>query len=378
MIIPGLILLMTQADGVTTNFVPSGAVAKAGGYRPIRSVMSETKPAWLKKAPTGATGLYGAMAINGTEVGYMVTDSAIYVDANRDGDLTNDPKAEWTEKNKMHTGGATVDAGFPEKIGVKFYRFDPNDPNRQALKTTLLFYADYGYEVNLTIGGKTSSSFVAGDIGDQGSLWVDRNGDGKQSYFHEMVTFNKPFNFTGTSYVVKSSGGRLTLEKSATEVPMEPMAPNLSVGAKVVPFEATATDGSKISFPSSYKGKIVMVDFWATWCGPCMGEVPNVVKNYGEYHPKGLEILGISFDQPNSLQKVKEVTAKNNMPWKQVYEGKFWDTTIGKMYDVAAIPFTLLVDGDTGEILATGDTMRGENLGKVLEKAFAKRKASHR
>jgi hypothetical protein len=64
------------------------------------------------------------------------------------------------------------------------------------------------------------------------------------------------------------------------------------------------------------------------------------------------------------------VTAKNKMPWQQVYEGKFWDTTIGKMYDVAGIPFTLLVDGDTGEILASGNQMRGEKLGPLLEKAL--------
>src|SRR6185369_5072374 len=107
---------------------------------------------------------------------------------------------------------------------------------------------------------------------------------------------------------------------------------------------------------------------------PCIGELPNVKAAYTKFHDQGFEILGISFDQENMAQKLKDFTEKNGMPWRQVYEGKYWNTTIGEQFDVSAIPFTLLVDGDTGEILADAKTMRGPGLSDLIEKQLAKKK----
>ena len=146
---------------------------------------------------------------------------------------------------------------------------------------------------------------------------------------------------------------------------------DFSIGKPALAFERQTTDGKTVSFPSSYKGKVVMLDFWATWCGPCMGEVPNLTKVYEKYHGKGFEILGISLDQPNAIEKVATVTKANNMTWPQVYDGKFWSAEVAKMYAVDSIPRAYLVDGDTGKVIADSSTLRGETLDGTIEKALS-------
>src|SRR5579864_4150695 len=127
-----------------------------------------------------------------------------------------------------------------------------------------------------------------------------------------------------------------------------------TAGEPAITFRAQTLDGKTVNFPADYKGKLVMLDFWATWCGPCMGEVPGLVKAYNEFHPKGFEILGISLDQPNAAEKVKSVTAEKGMTWPQVYDGKFWQARVAQLYGIESIPHAFLIDGDTGKIVAEG------------------------
>ncbi|MDB5911151.1 MAG: thioredoxin family protein [Massilia sp.] len=151
------------------------------------------------------------------------------------------------------------------------------------------------------------------------------------------------------------------------------LTPDHSVGTTAPPFKAATMDGTPVNFPADYKGKLVMLDFWATWCDPCMAAAPAIVKVYNDAHPRGLEILGISLDKPDGAAKIREVTAEKGMTWPQVYDGKGWEGQVVALYGVEAIPAAYLIDGDTGEILATGDSLHGDKLARTVEDALAKK-----
>ena len=372
-----------MADGVEMKFVSSGATAKVGGYSPVRAEL-DAKADSVKKAPEGlAAAKYGTLKIGPKSWSVILDEpegkpAKLYVDSNGDGDLTNDAAVTWTARTTagqtMYQGNAQVDLGGGTLGTVNMYRFDPKDPRRAMLKNTVLYYADFGYEITLDLDGKKFTSFVAGKPQANSGLFIDRDGNGQRSYKLETASVGKPFNFTGTTYLLSLKDGELNLEKAAEAVPMTPLPPNLAIGQQVIPFEMTAMDGSKINFPKMYAGKLVMLDFWATWCGPCIAELPNVKKAYADWHDKGFEIVGISFDNEGMTEKLKTFTIEREMPWAHIYEGKGWNTSLGERYDVSGIPFVLLVDGDTGEILATARDLRGPGLSEFIGKRLAMKK----
>ncbi len=117
---------------------------------------------------------------------------------------------------------------------------------------------------------------------------------------------------------------------------------------------------------SSFKGKIVLLDFWASWCGPCRKEMPNVVKAYAKFKDKGFEIYGVSLDQDKT--RWVDAIAKDGITWPQVSDLKYWDSYAAKLYAVEGIPYTVLLDKE-GKIIAKN--LRGAELEKAIEKAIA-------
>jgi len=151
----------------------------------------------------------------------------------------------------------------------------------------------------------------------------------------------------------------------------KPVAPK--AGQPSPKFDAKTMDGKTIHFPADFKGKIVLLDFWATWCPDCYGYIPGDVDAFAKYHDRGFEIIGISLDEPNSADTVKSFTKENKMIWPEIYEGKHEENAYAKLYGVEGIPHSFLVDGDTGKIIAAGDDAKGDALAPAVEKAIQQR-----
>lgn len=171
--------------------------------------------------------------------------------------------------------------------------------------------------------------------------------------------------FNGLDNKLKSStlGKRIEEQIEIVNKELERIA-HLDIGKKAPNFSGPNPEGKTINL-NAIKGKVTIIDFWASWCGPCRKENPNVVKVYKKYHDKGLEIIGVSLDRKDQKDKWIAAIEKDQLDWHHISNLEYFNDPIAKLYNITAIPATFILD-EKGNIVAKN--LRGPALeAKIAE-----------
>ena len=142
---------------------------------------------------------------------------------------------------------------------------------------------------------------------------------------------------------------------------------SLVAGVQFPGFDEKDLNGDPLTL-ASYRGKVVLIDFWATWCPPCLIDLPQVLKVYEKYHSQGFEIVGVSLD--DDRQKLQDFLKVKRMSWQQFFDGQRWDNKLAVQCGVNSTPATYLLDRD-GRIIAKN--LHAEELAEAVAKALAKK-----
>jgi thiol-disulfide isomerase/thioredoxin len=205
-----------------------------------------------------------------------------------------------------------------------------------------------------------------------------KTGGATGAHAHLLMMFSDTLSDTPDSGLAKQALDELLPLLRASDSPgverllprLEGLSRRLNLLGSKLELAGTLLDGKKLDW-DSYRGKVVLVDFWATWCQPCRAEVPNVLENYLKYHNKGFDVVGISLDEQRS--DAEEYVAQTNIPWPSLFHEASgetgWQSPMAVKYGITGIPTAILVDQE-GNVVST--QARGPRLGAALEKLLGK------
>jgi peroxiredoxin len=257
--------------------------------------------------------------------------------------------------------------------GSSLFAAGTNDPTVELKTLVAKIKADVQ-------SGKTTESALGDDLNQFDVLLAEHKGEKTDAVarilFMKATLYSEVFQNTAKAgelmKQLKSEfqGTRLVAgleQQEAMEAAAKTIQDRLAVGARFPDFSEKDVEGKPLSV-ADHKGKVVLIDFWATWCPPCRGEIPNVVATYKKYHDQGFDIIGVSLDQDQD--KLLSYTKEHEMTWPQFFDGQGWQNKLAVKYGIESIPATYLLDGH-GVIIAKD--VRGEALEQSVAKALPKK-----
>jgi len=338
------------------------------GYYPQAVQLSSDAIAGLTEPAYTGTPLYASLTLGGASYALVIdkdgSDGKLYVDA--DGSKALSP-IDWIQQ--LYDGGylASVSFDIQSDNGVRAYRlfleWSPSTP------TAIIYFRDNHRLGEIELGGVTykiaiideNSDGLFDDL-DHDQLLIDIDQDGEllaSSDSHERYWLDAPLNIQDTVYAATSvspDGSSIVIDKSDAwvnaKLPLE-------VGFPAPDFTVKDADGGDLSL-SSLQGKIVVLDFWASWCGPCRDELPHVEQVAKDYADRGVVVIGIDRDRNEGA--FTGAVSYFGLTYRQVFDGA--DGEVSSLYRVSGIPMSYLIDR---EGIIRGKSLRGDDLKKGID-----------
>lgn len=266
-------------------------------------------------------------------------------------------KVKGSKENELYNRYASVSSGAQKKIlddlnqkyGAEFVNSRKPDTADSKYKQLMQEYKERS-EANQKIEEERLTQFVKSNPSSFAAVYL-LNG-----YVNRMALEKVEALYETLSPRYKQTRSGISIEKGIE-------ARKITAVGKLAPdFSQPDTVGNTVKL-SSLRGKYVLVDFWASWCGPCRAENPNLVKTFNQYKDKGFTVLSVSLDQPGKQGAWLAAIHKDGLTWTHVSDLKFWDNEVALLYGVKAIPTNLLLDPQ-GKIIAKD--LRGADLDKKL------------